>query len=850
MAILTSSYTGTDAGLKDAGKDALAANTILLIDSNITLTGTVPLGDIEIVLVGGLISGGGTLIFTGPVRGEARQAFGTNLTVKFTVARQPFVYPEWWGAVAIPKASLAKATSIDGTVVDSTSAWQKALACGIGDVGGPTNNQRYALTVKATGWYAITDELQVVDHYVNIEGKSPNYGGTGWRFVGTPATGWASKAILHFKGAQFSTVSKMGFMANLSPTVAKRLMAAVRTSFDSQGDTQRHITLVDYAIGDSFGVFWANEGSGAVGLRFENGVMAGGTGGTNGNDDFYNLKNGTISDCYYCVSPKLNMAVDWRIENLVVSNCMYGLDFPTGGSVIVDGYYCARTTYGAPFRFMTSPSQAMVIEVANFSCEHMQALSFIRSNCSVRGIIQGKYVSFTTAPPTATISQSGNTLTCTANGRWGGTEFFTEEMIGGKIIFDGATTFTDKTRSGTITAVGLDRTTATVSGASVAIAETANSVFVDADEYRSPDILNAYMTSGGANYNIALRGLSFELDPTFGTSNPGGYRMMITPGDPTTSSNSRVGLDTCRGAAELLVRGPNTNRLVEINLVNCFTGFGGGYGDENLYNVQGNQNIRLTGSFGAVGNNVPLSQFFTDVNSGINQLGIPKLRIGLQNGTLPLEVAAPAYLMTTLAAKKQIVANFLGANRRYLGVTVYTMESVMIEDGSIRSSLAVGTPASPFQFGVIQNVLSAAGVTNALRGTMLNTIAVTNLQITGLYAIPGSVSQAGTAITSSEANAFNSRYISVGGLNNATVYWVTEDGVVTATATLTSSARVSDTQVTATTSQTVGAGTAYLELPFTAGKKMIVQPTYFDIGTDVSSYDIARALRLPTLTVT
>jgi hypothetical protein len=288
------------------------------------------LPDIPVIFSGGKITGAGTVTFTGPVQAQPVRIFDDVINIKLFHFRQIALFCEWWGGK--PMTDL-RTPVISASNIDSTNAWKRMLASGTAWYGGGFVN-RYALTIIPLGWYAITDELVIDNFYVNIQGKNPSFGGTGFCYAGTPD---ATKSILHILGSQFSRIDNMGFVATKSTDASTRMLAAIRTNLRTTApapDTQRKINLRNILIGD-LGQ-WIYPGTG---LMFQNGLLDGGPSSTNGNDDFYEIENIYIDGSYTGIQQTQSQAVNWNVRNYQFGGGCVMFSSTGGGNLYGQNWY-------------------------------------------------------------------------------------------------------------------------------------------------------------------------------------------------------------------------------------------------------------------------------------------------------------------------------------------------------------------------------------------------------------------------------------------------------------------------------------------------------------------------------
>lgn len=163
------------------------------------------------------------IISNGQVEAEAGQIFDLSAGgfVGLNPQVQQEVLPEWWGAVAMEEPrdrTVGAANTNDGTgylnrreVVDSTAAFQAIANSFQGPptyvAGGDPEDLlaafRYSVSIKLSGWYALTDEVIYHDAWYHFEGKSPAYNGTGLKWCGTIGT---SGGLKFWNGNETDTV--------------------------------------------------------------------------------------------------------------------------------------------------------------------------------------------------------------------------------------------------------------------------------------------------------------------------------------------------------------------------------------------------------------------------------------------------------------------------------------------------------------------------------------------------------------------------------------------------------------------------------------------------------------------
>jgi hypothetical protein len=486
------------------------------------------------------------------------------------------------------------------------------------------------------------------------------------------------------------------------------------------------------------------------------------------------------------------------------------------------------------------------INLYDFACEHMEVDYFLYTNMPVQGLITGHWIVFTQNSQTATISQNANTLTCTANGPYGGTEFFHEGMVGKIIDWGGSVT-------ATITAVATDRKSATAADSKTVTAATGT--LTDPQGYRRPSIYRAANSAGGVSGQIQIKmvGCAITNDATFGTPNPVGTRMALLDAPATVSTQHKLSFENTTGVTACFIMGGNntTNQSRTIDLVIDNPNPGaGGVSSATAIRAQ----YRFTGAYKQDANGyISLAAFFADPEL---HTGVEIIRRGKVLGGFHCSDVNVSYRVTTIAARTNTLRAVAGtpilqAGRHYFGAPiVYHSSNVLLSGFGTFHGLAVGTPANPFQFGYIPNgnTLANSATQKLISvGGPFNPWTATDLRLTGIYNPPGTLSQTGTTITASDSQAFGTRTTPANLQTGAKIYWMV-NGVITATATLSSVTDATHAQVSET--QAVPAGTAYIEYPMASGKLITIMPTWMQAYEDLTSYEVNRNATLPAMDVT
>jgi hypothetical protein len=328
-------------------------------------------------------SGPGKLLFKGRIQAGPYQIFPSSLNIKLRPYAAQEIYPEWFGAVPMDNP---RATSIGGQVIDSTNAFKKALSC----IESASYGTRvYGVTIKLSGWYAITDELVVNQASVRFKGTSPVFEGTGLKWIGQHTTATAEKSIIKFTGADFGGVENVGFMCSHgAPDDSTRLKAAINIMYIDGQLSQRRLIFRNIQIGDGIGYFASSEPN----YYMTHGIYCGD--GKNGNNDFIIIDQLLTGGIKIGIRISNNQALDWSISQygFTYGEVMFQTD--TGGGVRGNNWYAAASTRECVIKALGTQNDQLRIEIDDMSSEHLQSDHFIYATSLVRGKFTNGYIWF------------------------------------------------------------------------------------------------------------------------------------------------------------------------------------------------------------------------------------------------------------------------------------------------------------------------------------------------------------------------------------------------------------------------------------------------------------------------
>lgn len=288
------------------------------------------------------------------------------------------IYPEAWGAhpVMDPRGGdyeLAKSNSM-------------AFAAMLNDIAGPYGDHRFfAASVFLSGWYPICEEIRVSRFTLDLQGKGPAFGASGLKWIGPTRS---EQSMIHFTESDFSRISRVGLLGQLTSDPDSRLLAAIRTSWQPGTGPQRRLRFEDLVINDVVG-YHEQPGQG---YAFKAGILSGGPGSMNGNDDFFVVDNVNIGMCESAIRVTNSMAVQWSIENFGAYNCDYMYYSDMGGSVLGRNWYPNSFIERSVFHCAGPIHESLHIDVTGFDCEHMRCESLISATSSLTGQLQGRFI--------------------------------------------------------------------------------------------------------------------------------------------------------------------------------------------------------------------------------------------------------------------------------------------------------------------------------------------------------------------------------------------------------------------------------------------------------------------------
>lgn len=324
----------------------------------------------------------GTIVFQGELSASKRTIFDPALTVRVNPNTNPIVYPEYWGGRPV----IEPRDKTLGTNVNSTVAIQKALDSFLPPNGYLGNNKNRQGSIQFDGTYFTTDQLTMTEGAINLIGRiSGMYGGSGIRFVGTADS---TKALIRINGASYVQIENMGFTATRSTNIAARLKAAVYFYTSVGGTTQRQADMRNFTVGDQIGTYSDAD----AGRSFQYGVLSG---TANANNDFMNLTNFGISDCYAAICNKNNQNFHWTYKTGQFSNCNWVYESTTGGGDITwDNTFANSGITEGFMNILGDQNLYYEGELNNIGFEDTYAEYFIKSQVRTQLIVRNASFSF------------------------------------------------------------------------------------------------------------------------------------------------------------------------------------------------------------------------------------------------------------------------------------------------------------------------------------------------------------------------------------------------------------------------------------------------------------------------
>lgn len=288
---------------------------------------------------------------------------------------QNFLVPEKWGAKSLldPRRgdySLAKRNS---------AAFRKMFA----DLVGAYGKERKTATVFLSGWYPICEQLDIVKLHVHILGHSPTFAGSGFRWFGPTDP---TQSMMYLRDAEFSCINRVGFVG---PNEGKLLSAIRLACIRKDGNVQRRIRIQDVIINDPIG---AHEHRNP--RSFSAGVLGGGPGYTNWNNDFFIFDNLLVHSCDAAMQVDGDQAVGWQIDNFGSSQCDYMYLSTHGGHFEGNNWYPSKDTWKSVIHCSADIGRKLRFNLTGFHTEHLRANAMISSTAQLHGTIAGSMIQF------------------------------------------------------------------------------------------------------------------------------------------------------------------------------------------------------------------------------------------------------------------------------------------------------------------------------------------------------------------------------------------------------------------------------------------------------------------------
>ena len=291
------------------------------------------------------------------------------------------IYPESYGAKALPDPR--------GGDLELAKKNSRAFASMLDNIKGPASyggSTKFVAPVFLTGWYPIAEEWRVCQRGLQLTGKGPVYGGSGLKWFGD---GSRTEAMVHLSESDFSKIEGVGFIAPRQSDPAKRLLAAIRTSC-TVGSPQRAIRIQDVQVSDNIGYF--GEPGVDENYSFVAGVLSGGDGSLNANDDFFVIDSLTVGMAESAMRVTNSMAVQWTVNNFRSYSCDYMYYSDNGGSFLGRNWYPNSYLRKSVIHHGGPIHEVLHCDLTGFDCEHMKCESFISSTGGLSGQVQGRFL--------------------------------------------------------------------------------------------------------------------------------------------------------------------------------------------------------------------------------------------------------------------------------------------------------------------------------------------------------------------------------------------------------------------------------------------------------------------------
>jgi len=330
----------------------------------VTISGTltVPAGKTIRFDPGAKLQGSGSIIVNGKIDAQAMQIFDDDLTIRINQdsSANTIVYPEWFGAVQLINPSTS--TTLVSGDVDSTPAIQKMFNSFYGFSYSPFSGI-VAFEIRLSGYYGITNQINISNCFVKIVGSSqaPGKGG-GFRFCVNPATtSLSGKYFFMVDGCEYFILQDLSFWGYRSTNTAiilDGIIAPILRDTAIGNRTQRQHRYINVGFGDNTG-YISNSSSeemaiSATGARYfaNSGIRTLSDSVTyfDGNNDFFHIENCSFSYVQYGYWCQQLQSVQWHWKECQASVVNFVMRFDVSSKVFVDGFFMAG--YGVQGGFL------------------------------------------------------------------------------------------------------------------------------------------------------------------------------------------------------------------------------------------------------------------------------------------------------------------------------------------------------------------------------------------------------------------------------------------------------------------------------------------------------------------
>lgn len=746
--------------------------------------------------------------------------------------KQTTVYPEWWGAVTLPDPDGGTMSAgFGGGIVDSTDAINAAINDWQETPNYPTPataGGRIAATMFFSGWYGISDEIQMRKFAVNITGHNPMYFGSGLMWIGALTSGVTnSKGMIRISGSGWQTIERIGLIAKPTNDLSERLLACI--IFDHDGgneDTQRNIKIDSIVTNDSVGHHTIGNYLGGVRFYTKHGILFT---GTHANNDFHEIRNSDFTKHEDCIHNTSGQSVQHRIKNCKALTCnTFYHSSANAGDVTFDGIYLSQRTYEAGFKFAGNGTSHHTVNVKNLSMEHLKGRAIVScpTGDGIRILLESSaFIQFSDDFDYGSVTQSGTSLTST-------TDFFTKAMEGRVLKWKSGA---DTGREVEILSVEDTMSATTIAGDTGTAAQ--GDVIVLEKKAQGTEDKHVYIfdSSGWVEAmicNARFNTTTFGGQAYYAASVPWRNRNTIS----TSHFGSRYTYFNC-------VNPHTINHYVgTFNYINDSTMdiryFGCSAHDNDVQRIP---DLRRGISGRSGGNDVDADGYFLGTNmrdQNVFSVGADDLRLGLEQGGHTFGIKTEVHRVRSTASRKLVVPGFWKKGRVYLGCMLHITDSnIFGHYNNSYSRLRAGTPDNIDLVPPINASESVAAInadSHNGSGAMTPTAFATDTDLVieeWTYGGTGSRTAASTAfIASATSIVFTAARSDTGGLLRMI------DGADAGTF-IKILSRTSDTEVETDGSTAIASGQYEWRDVMRAGGDLVVQTYYVEGFVSTSNFD-------------